>query len=202
MTQAQNTGHFMKIPYIFGNILFISKIKLKNMKIRKYIIIVASFLLMAGCTASGAKYSEIKTSIPYVEQNKGRVYFYRPYITGVVARHKITINKNTPSERVYKLPAKGFFFVDVKPGKYNVYFNRIKGGIFLEEITDTTKRNGVFKQGKMFDVEPEQTIYVQTGLTKLETLTAIAGTRRLVRLKTKEEALPKLEKLKYIEKTI
>ena len=68
---------------------------------------------LAGC-ASGPKYSEIKGSIPELNPDQGRIYFYRPSAIGAAIQPNILLNGTVVGEMV----PQGFFFVDRSPGKY------------------------------------------------------------------------------------
>ncbi|MEH6527414.1 MAG: DUF2846 domain-containing protein [Sneathiella sp.] len=45
----------------------------------RFVSVVLAFILLAGCMASGTKFSEI-TDIPAVSPDKSRVYVYREYV--------------------------------------------------------------------------------------------------------------------------
>jgi len=68
---------------------------------------------LAGC-ASGPKYSEIKGSIPALNPDQGRIYFYRPSAIGAAIQPNILLNGTVVGEMV----PQGFFFVDRSPGSY------------------------------------------------------------------------------------
>lgn len=82
------------------------------MTMRIVLILLAAAL--AGCTTSGPKYSEIKSSIPELSPDQGRIYFYRPGPLGVAVKPNIVLNGSVVGE----LLAQGFFFVDRPPGTY------------------------------------------------------------------------------------
>jgi hypothetical protein len=69
-------------------------------------ILVAATLL-AAC-ASGPKYSDVKSSIPPLSSDKGRIYFYRSNSMGGAAiQPNITLN----GEKVGDSQPGGFFYV-------------------------------------------------------------------------------------------
>ncbi len=87
------------------------------MRILKLIIsaLVVSVLLV-GC-ASGPKMSEIKSSIPVLSKDSGRIYFYRKSVfVGDGLRPKVMLN----NEEVGKAVPDGFFFLDKPSGDYEV----------------------------------------------------------------------------------
>lgn len=78
---------------------------------RTVLLILAAAL--TGC-ASGPKYSEIKGSIPELNPEQGRIFFYRPSALGAAIQPNILLNGNVVGEMV----PQGFFFVDRSPGTY------------------------------------------------------------------------------------
>jgi len=68
-----------------------------------------------GC-ASGPKYAEIKGSIPALQPDLGRIYFYRPSAIGAAVQPNIRLNGDVVGE----MKPHGFFFVDRSPGNYVV----------------------------------------------------------------------------------
>ena len=79
----------------------------------------ALLLVVAGLTAcaSGPKYSEIRSSIPALSADKGRVVIYRSEklfgagIQPAVLMDAKEVGQSTPG---------GWFFVDVDPGSHNI----------------------------------------------------------------------------------
>ena len=69
--------------------------------------------VLTGC-ASGPTYDEIKSTIPPVAADRGRVYFYRTQVLGAAVQPDIHLN----SEVVGSSKPQGFFFVDRAPGDY------------------------------------------------------------------------------------
>jgi len=80
---------------------------------------VLTVLLLAaalvGC-ASGPKYSTLKSSIPELSPEQGRIYVYRPSVLGAAFRPNVLLNGTVVGEMV----SRGFFFVDRAPGSYLV----------------------------------------------------------------------------------
>lgn len=73
-------------------------------------------LLAAGC-ATGPKYAEIKSSIPGLSPDNGRVVFYR---SGTMFGSGIQPNVNLNGKVVGESKPGGFFYLDVPPGDYEV----------------------------------------------------------------------------------
>ncbi len=71
--------------------------------------------LMGGC-ASGPTYMEMAPSIGDLSQNTGRIYFYRASALGAALQPEVNIN----NEVIGKATAKGFFYADREPGKYEI----------------------------------------------------------------------------------
>jgi hypothetical protein len=81
------------------------------MTVRLVVLLAA---LLAGCAASGPKYSEVKGSIPELGAEQGRIYFYRPSAVGAAIQPNILLNGTVVGEMV----PQGFFYVDRSPGSY------------------------------------------------------------------------------------
>ena len=80
-----------------------------------YSLGLISSLVLVAC-ATGPKYSEMKASIRDLEPGAGRIYFYRTSVYGAAYSAEIKLN-GTP---VGSAVSKGFFYVDRKPGSYQV----------------------------------------------------------------------------------
>lgn len=78
------------------------------------IVILLLAAALAGCAASGPKYSEVKNSIPALHPEQGRIFFYRSSSVGFAVQPNILLNGTVVGEMV----PQGFFYVDRSPGKY------------------------------------------------------------------------------------
>jgi len=76
---------------------------------------VGMVLLLSGC-ATGAKYEEVKSTIPALAPSEGRIYFYRPSALGAAVQPDIKLN----GQKVGTAKPHGFYFVDRAPGNYEV----------------------------------------------------------------------------------
>jgi hypothetical protein len=105
--------------------------------------VIASVVLalLAGCAATGPRYTEVVASIPSVPPHKSRVYFYRP---DTMFGGAVSTDINLNGKVVGKSERGSFFFVDENPGKCTV-------------ATSTE----VEKQ-LTFTLDPGQTRYVRT----------------------------------------
>lgn len=83
------------------------------MSARLLLVLLAT--VVSGC-ASGPKYSEIKNSIPALDPEQGRIFFYRPSAIGAAIQPNILVNGSVVGEMV----PLGFFYVDRSPGNYVV----------------------------------------------------------------------------------
>jgi hypothetical protein len=72
-------------------------------------------LLLSGC-ATGAKYTEVVSTIPALAPSEGRIYFYRPSALGAALQPDINLN----GQKVGTAKPHGFYFVDRVPGNYEV----------------------------------------------------------------------------------
>jgi outer membrane murein-binding lipoprotein Lpp len=82
--------------------------------IRLAVAIVAAASL-AGC-ASGPKYTEMKSSIPTLAADQGRVVFYRTTALGAAVQPEVRLNGVAVGSAV----PKGFFWADRPAGSYEV----------------------------------------------------------------------------------
>jgi hypothetical protein len=82
----------------------------------KVLSLAAVAVVITGC-ASGPKHAEVKSSIPELATDKGRVYFYRSNsMMGAAIQPDIKLN----GEVVGSSMPGGFFYVDRAPGNYEV----------------------------------------------------------------------------------
>lgn len=71
---------------------------------------------VAGC-ATGPKYAEVKSSIPAVAADQGRIYFYRSgSMFGAAIQPTVMLN----GQKVGESKPGGFFYVDRSAGDYEV----------------------------------------------------------------------------------
>jgi hypothetical protein len=82
------------------------------MHIRVLLLFIA--VVLGGCGATGPKYSEIRNSIPELDPEHGRIYFYRSSPIGGLVKPDIQLNGTVVGE----MAPGGFFFVDRLPGLY------------------------------------------------------------------------------------
>lgn len=76
---------------------------------------VAMLLLLSGC-ATGAKYTEVRSTLPSLAPSEGRIYFYRPSALGAAVQPDIKLN----GQKVGSAKPHGFYFVDRAPGNCEV----------------------------------------------------------------------------------
>lgn len=81
----------------------------------KISIVIFLSVLVTGC-ATGPKFADVKDKINNLNTDKGRIYLYRTAALGAAIKPKIKVN----GEPVGKSVAKGFMFVDRKPGNYEI----------------------------------------------------------------------------------
>lgn len=86
-------------------------------KMLRRVVLIALVTVLAGCAASGPKMSEVKSSIPTLGSDKGRIYFYRTSsIFGAALSSDILLN----GEVVGRSTRGSFFYVDRPAGNYEV----------------------------------------------------------------------------------
>jgi len=73
-------------------------------------------IALVGC-ASGPKYTEVKSSMPILSADKGRIFFYR---SGSMVGSGIQPNVNLNGAVVGESKPGGFFYLDVLPSQYEV----------------------------------------------------------------------------------
>lgn len=82
---------------------------------RRFFVAIVLGGVLSGC-ATGAKYGEVASSLPTLSPSQGRIYFYRPSAFGAAVQPDIRLN----GEKVGTAKPHGFYFVDRKPGNYEV----------------------------------------------------------------------------------
>ena len=81
-----------------------------------YIAIVLMVFAVAGC-ATGPSYQKVANTLPQLEPDKGRIYFYRsgsPF--GSAVQPSVYLN----GQKVGDAVPGGVYFKDVEPGEYEV----------------------------------------------------------------------------------
>lgn len=135
-------------------------------------IILIIYSVLAGCTATGTKYTEMDSSLPSIESGMGRIFFYRPgKFWGGGIRPKVWLN----GEVIGESTPGGFFYVDNKPGDYQV------------SLTSEVEKS------LTFTLDEGQTRYV-----RLSVGMGVLVYRVYPELKDESEALPELETMSYI----
>lgn len=85
------------------------------MKRRLALVSVMAAALLAGCAATGPKYTEMAKSLPGLKADEGRIYFFRSdSIVGAAVQPDIRLNGTVVGE---SKPG-GFFYVDRPAGTY------------------------------------------------------------------------------------
>jgi hypothetical protein len=83
------------------------------LKLLTTLVVLSSFY---GCATSGPKYSELMPTIPTLPPDSGRIYIYRPSAFGAAVQPDVKLD----GEVVGKAVSHGFFYVDKKPGTYEI----------------------------------------------------------------------------------
>lgn len=87
------------------------------MRVIRCIGLLTLLAFLAGCAATGPKMSDVKTTIPALGQDKGRIYFYRTKnLLGAAVSADVRVN----GEVVGRSTRGSFFFVDRPAGAYEV----------------------------------------------------------------------------------
>lgn len=135
-------------------------------------LLAAALLLvvLSGC-ATGAKYSEVASTIPPLTPSQGRIYFYRPSAFGAAVQPDIRLN----GQKVGTAKPHGFYFVDRAAGNYEV-----------AAATETEKK-------LTFTLEPRQERYV-----RLKIQMGLFVGRIVPELVDKAEAEQELKELSFI----
>jgi Protein of unknown function (DUF2846) len=79
-------------------------------------LFVAMLLVLGGCATSGPTYTEFKPTAPRLEAGNGRIYLYRASVLGAAVQPAIKVNNDV----VGAAQPLGFFYVDRKPGAYEI----------------------------------------------------------------------------------
>ena len=84
---------------------------------RRYLYLVVAALILGGCATSGQKFSETATTAATgPAPDMGRIYFYRTMLLGMAVQPEVKVN----GEVVGRAVPNGFFYVDRKPGSYEI----------------------------------------------------------------------------------
>ncbi|MDH4232351.1 MAG: DUF2846 domain-containing protein [Nitrospirota bacterium] len=81
----------------------------------KFFAVIILSLPFWGCATSGPKYSELLPALS-TPPDTGRIYIYRTTVFGAAVQPEVKLN----GEVVGKAIPKGFFYVDKKPGTYEI----------------------------------------------------------------------------------
>lgn len=81
----------------------------------RFILTLTLLVLAAGC-ATGPKFAEVSDRISQRAPDTGRIYLYRTTTLGAALKPQIKLN----GKPVGKSMAKGFLYVDVEPGNYEI----------------------------------------------------------------------------------
>ena len=86
--------------------------------LRRYPYLFAAALILGGCATSGQKFSETATTTAATAPapDMGRIYFYRTMLLGMAVQPEVKVN----GEVVGRAVPNGFFYVDRKPGSYEI----------------------------------------------------------------------------------
>lgn len=132
--------------------------------------IIALAIVLTGC-AAGVKHKDMAASIPALQQDQGRIYFYRSAsMVGAAVQPAIKLN----SQEVGESKPGGFFYVDAKPGNQEVMCS-----------TEVDKK-------LTFTLDKGETKYVKTSVT----FGVMVG-RVIPELAAADEALKELPELGY-----
>jgi len=80
-----------------------------------FVLLFVSFSLIS-CATSGPKFTELAPSISKLPPDVGRIYVYRVTSFGALFQPDVKLN----GEVVGKSTPKGFFYIDRKPGTYEI----------------------------------------------------------------------------------
>ncbi len=98
---------------------------------------------LGACATSGPKYSETRPFAATAAAGDGRIFFYRTAVLGMAVQPDVRIN----GEVVGTATPNGYFYVDRKPGNY--------------EVTTTTE----VERKLSLTLDKDQTRYVRLGIS-------------------------------------
>ncbi len=79
-------------------------------------LLVLCVVALSGCASSGPKYSELKSKLPALSPEQGRIFVYRKTTFGAAVQPAVKLNE----QEVGKAVPKGFFYVDRPPGNQQI----------------------------------------------------------------------------------
>jgi len=82
----------------------------------RFALFAVALVVLGGCATSGAKFTEFQPTAPRLDPADARIYVYRTMGPGAAVQPKVNINGQTVGTAV----PNGFFFVDRKPGPYEI----------------------------------------------------------------------------------
>lgn len=82
----------------------------------KVLSAVAISLVLAGCATTGAKFSEMAPTLTRLPSDSGRIYIYRSTSFGAAVQPEVKLNGEVVGQAV----PYGFFYVDKRPGHYEI----------------------------------------------------------------------------------
>ncbi len=82
----------------------------------KLFLVLIVLVIFGGCATSGPKFTELFPTISNLTPDTGRIYFYRASIFGAAIQPEVKLN----SEVIGRAVPNGFFYVERKPGTYEV----------------------------------------------------------------------------------
>lgn len=82
----------------------------------KLLVALTASLLLSSCAATGPKFTELESSILTLPPETGRIYIYRTSVLGAAIQPTVRLN----GEEVGQAVPYGFFYVDRKPGAYEI----------------------------------------------------------------------------------
>jgi hypothetical protein len=124
--------------------------------------------LLSGC-ATGPSMSEVKTPLPTLSKDMGRVYFYRTGVIGGAYQPEVTLNGNV----VGKAVPRGVYFKDVPPGSYKVTTSMTKETVNFA-LAVGQKQYIKLSYSFGFNIYPE-VIEASVGETEIQDLSYIAS---------------------------
>ena len=86
------------------------------MKAPSFFLTFPIILLLIGGCATGPKYTDVAPNLSKLMPDNGRIYLYRTAVIGTAVQPEIKLN----GEVIGKAVPNGFFYVDRKPGNYEI----------------------------------------------------------------------------------